>query len=396
MVSESSPSWPEQQCLMRSAWYVACRASDLTARPLARKILDLPVVLYRSRGNAVAFVDRCPHRNVPLSLGCSDSEGYLKCSYHGWRFDSAGRCVDVPGKALPLQKDYRVPALPVREQGGLVWVCPVSEGRPRLSPYRPPHAADPQYTTVVREVVAPGSLYDTAENALDVPHTGVLHGGLFRQTRKRTDIVGHVRRYRYWAETQYVGEPPPSGIVARLLSIGTEGQLARVDHWDRFFLPGVLQVEYRLGDSAHFLVTGFLTPEGPHQTRLYAVASFRTPLPGRPLALVLEPFARLIFWQDTRMLRAQSQQLVRFGGATYVSTELDTMGPQMRRLLRHAPRASQASRTDEGFEAGERDEGRRLTAMGGEEGVGGVGSELELPDEDLSEPLYEAEVGLRA
>jgi phenylpropionate dioxygenase-like ring-hydroxylating dioxygenase large terminal subunit len=34
-------------------------------------------------------------RLAPLSEGRVES-GTLMCSYHGWRFDSQGKCVDVP------------------------------------------------------------------------------------------------------------------------------------------------------------------------------------------------------------------------------------------------------------------------------------------------------------
>ena len=50
-------------------FYVACLAEELTAAPLARVIAGVPLVLFRSQGRAAALVDRCPHRNVPLSLG---------------------------------------------------------------------------------------------------------------------------------------------------------------------------------------------------------------------------------------------------------------------------------------------------------------------------------------
>src|SRR4051794_21563853 len=82
---------------LSSHWYVACLASELRDRPMARTVLGVPMVLFRdSSGSPAALLDRCPHRNVPLSAGrCNDGE--LECRYHGWRFDSSGTCLDVPG-----------------------------------------------------------------------------------------------------------------------------------------------------------------------------------------------------------------------------------------------------------------------------------------------------------
>src|SRR5438105_3346658 len=70
------------------AWYAACQSKDVVdKRPTARMINGVPLVLFRDRtGRVGALIDRCPHRNVPLSLGSVDN-GELKCRYHGWRFD---------------------------------------------------------------------------------------------------------------------------------------------------------------------------------------------------------------------------------------------------------------------------------------------------------------------
>ena len=68
------------------AWYIACRAGDLGRRPIRRTILGMPIVLFRGAGGSPgALLDRCPHRNVPLSMG-SVEQGLLQCGYHGWRF----------------------------------------------------------------------------------------------------------------------------------------------------------------------------------------------------------------------------------------------------------------------------------------------------------------------
>jgi phenylpropionate dioxygenase-like ring-hydroxylating dioxygenase large terminal subunit len=335
--------WPESETPLYEAWHVLCLGRDLTVRPMQRTLLGLPIVLYRTPAGPRAFVDRCPHRGVPLSAGRCDSRGNLECQYHGWRFDSEGRLLEVPGRVAQGDRSHGLLRLPLREESGLVFVCPKPDGRPEFAPYAPPALGRPSYTTVVREITAPGSLYSTAENALDVPHTSVLHRGLFRTAGAKARITATVRRRRHWVETEYTGEPPPRGLVARLLAVGKDKDRAAVQHWDRFFLPGIAEVEYRLGPRSHFVVSAYLTPEAPELTRLYAVVSFRTPLPGRLLALVLEPFARMIFRQDQRILALQSEHVRRFGPAPFVSTELDTMGPHIRRLMKTAYQLEQTT-----------------------------------------------------
>lgn len=328
--------WPESETPLFDAWHALCLGRALGARPMQRSLLGLPIVLYRTPAGPRAFVDRCPHRGVPLSAGHCDRAGNLECRYHGWRFDSEGRLLEVPGRVAQGERTHGLVRLPVREESGLVFVCPTPDGRPPVSPYVPPALGRPGYTSVLREITAPGSLYSTAENALDVPHTSVLHRGLFRTPGAKARIVATVRRRKHWVETEYSGEPPPKGLVARLLAVGKDKERASVQHWDRFYLPGIAEVEYRLGARSHFVVSAYLTPEAPDVTRLFAVASFRTPLPGRLLALLLEPFARMIFRQDQRILALQSEHVRRFGPAPFVSTELDTMGPHIRRLMKSA------------------------------------------------------------
>ena len=58
-----------------------------------------PVVVSRdSQGNLHCFVNSCTHRGA---LICHRDTGHARhhaCQYHGWVFDSAGKCVDVKGR----------------------------------------------------------------------------------------------------------------------------------------------------------------------------------------------------------------------------------------------------------------------------------------------------------
>jgi phenylpropionate dioxygenase-like ring-hydroxylating dioxygenase large terminal subunit len=315
---------------LRRFWYVACQSGDLGRKPLARTVVGVPLVLFRAAdGKAVALLDRCPHRNVPLSLGRVVAGGRLECAYHGWQFEGDGRCALVPG-SLAGDRDRPVPAAAVREQGGFIWVYPELDEAPQSEPHEL-ISCGPEYARVVREVETDATLHATIENALDVPHTAFLHRGLFRGG-KRHEISATVRRSADRVEAQYDGEPRPSGIAGRVLSPGG----GTVEHWDRFILPSIAQVEYRLGRDVHFLVTTLCTPVTDFQTRLFALAEFRTRFPASVVQRILEPFALRIFGQDAQILRAQAENIRRFGGEQYMSTELDFLGPHIWRLLKQA------------------------------------------------------------
>jgi phenylpropionate dioxygenase-like ring-hydroxylating dioxygenase large terminal subunit len=316
----------------RDAWYVLARSRELTGKPRALTLFDTPIVLYRDgTGRASVLIDRCPHRNAPLSLGRVE-HGTLECPYHGWRFDHGGRCVAMPGlgegQSVPK---FRVGAHQVIERDGWVWVYGRAGETPKSDPFNFPFIDDKRYTRIPATLVAEGSVRDVAENALDVPHTAFLHRGLFRTTKSRNDIEVVVRRSRHVVEAQYIGEPRPSGIIGRVLA----PQGGEVIHFDRFMSPSIAQVEYRLGDHSHLVATTALTPLGATRTLIAAEVAFRLPakIPGAALVPVIKPIAMQILGQDLRMLKIITEHVTHFGGPRYASTELDVLGPHIEALL---------------------------------------------------------------
>ena len=317
-------------------WYIACRSAELRRVPLPVTLLEIPLVLFRTAaGNAAALLDRCPHRNVPLSLGTVRGD-LLECSYHGWCFDESGVCRIVPGlRSDNEERGRRVQQYPVRESDGFVWVYATPDVTPTRLPFTFPHVGDRRYKTICKEFRVAGSIHAVAENALDVPHTAFLHGGLFRPTGgSANEIEVILRRFHDRVEAEYIGEPRPSGAAGLILA--PKG--GTVVHFDRFILPSVAQVEYRLGERTHFCVTSFLTPVEDLVTRLFAVVSFRLPFPGWMVSPFVKPLIMYIFRQDARILDHQAETIMRFGGEQFVTTEIDVLGPHIQRLLRQAER----------------------------------------------------------
>lgn len=325
---------------LRDAWFVACASSELRRKPLARTIQGVPLVLFRDhQGRAGALLDRCPHRNVPLSIGEVAKDGTLQCAYHGWRFDREGACRAIPALVgEPGQRGRRAPRFAVEERQGFVFVWATPDANPTREPHHFAYADAPGYTTVRQTVVARATLWSTIENALDVPHTAFLHRGLFRSSSRGIEIVAKVRRTADRVEAEYLGEPRPPGLVARILS--PSGGL--VTHFDRFLLPSIAQVEYRIGDENHLLVDAAMTPVDELETVIHAVVSFKLRIPGAAIAPFVKPLALRIFGQDATILERQTEVLERFGGEQFVSTEIDVLGRHVLRLLRAAERGEPA------------------------------------------------------
>ncbi len=317
---------------LRDHWYVLCTSAELRRKPLSRTLMGVPIVLFRDGdGSAGALLDRCPHRNVPLSLGQVEA-GELECGYHGWRFDGRGTCTKVPGLCGegPDDRTRRVPSHAVREQDGWVWVWGEPDAEPTRDPFRPKVADRKGYTIVRRVVDFEATLHATIENALDVPHTAFLHRGLFRGGREPVEIRAVVTRSADGAQVEFIGEPRPEGFAARLLS--PSGGV--VTHFDRFWMPSISEVEYNIGDENHIVTTGICTPVDDFHTRIFAHVAFKMRIPGWLVKPVLQPIAMKIFEQDAWILKEQTEASHRWGGERYASTELDLIGPQVWRLLR--------------------------------------------------------------
>jgi phenylpropionate dioxygenase-like ring-hydroxylating dioxygenase large terminal subunit len=317
------------------AWYIACLSSELRGkRPLARTVDDVRLALFRDGGGQpVALLDRCPHRNVPLSCG-QVRDGLLECCYHGWRFDREGVCRAVPGlvDGEADRRARRASAYPAAEHDGFVWVATAADdGEERATPpLRFPNVDDPRYATVRRHVTLPAGLHACIENALDVPHTAFLHGGLFRGGREPVEIEVVVRPIDggEGVEAEYLGEPRPEGLIGRILA--PEGGV--LTHVDRFLLPSTAQIEYRLGEN-HLIDTVAFTPVSEFETELYAAITFHLRLPHAPVRAAVTPVVNRILAQDARVLRRQSEAIRAHGGEHFASTELDVLGQHIRKLL---------------------------------------------------------------
>jgi phenylpropionate dioxygenase-like ring-hydroxylating dioxygenase large terminal subunit len=325
-------------------WFIIATSKELAQKPLQKMLLGVPMVVFRDEeGRPGALLDRCPHRNVPLSLGAV-VQGQLQCPYHGWRFDTAGACRFIPSLCGdPEAKARHAVSYPALEQDGFVWVYSTAGPMPESRPYRFALLQKRGYTSVRQVVQAESTMHAALENALDVPHTQFLHSGLFRAKNRGIEITAKVSRTADRVVAEYVGEPRPTGLVARMLS--PSGGL--VTHFDRFILPSIAEVEYSLGSENHLLVAAAMTPISDFCTQISSVTSFRLRLlPGWLIKLFLKPLALRIFAQDATILKTQSDNIRRFGGEQFASTEIDVLGRHIWRLLRGAERGDDLQKND--------------------------------------------------
>jgi len=159
-----------------NCWYVAATSDELTEGDLVgRRILDRPIVLYRSAsGAAVALQDRCAHRGYPLSRGRLDGDR-LVCGYHGLAYDTSGNCVDIPSQAN-VPAGVCVRAFPVREEPPFVWIWP---GQASASTLRRvpelPWLSNERWATFGERLEVACNYMLLHEHYLDLTHAFVVH-----------------------------------------------------------------------------------------------------------------------------------------------------------------------------------------------------------------------------
>jgi len=82
--------------MIRNQWYVVLESSQVGEKPVGVTRMGEKMVFWRDQaGKVCAAVDRCPHRGVALSAGKKQA-GHLQCPFHGFEFDSSGKCVLIP------------------------------------------------------------------------------------------------------------------------------------------------------------------------------------------------------------------------------------------------------------------------------------------------------------
>ncbi|RST86766.1 Rieske (2Fe-2S) protein [Aquibium carbonis] len=79
------------------------------------------VVWRDNSGVAHVWEDRCPHRGMKLSFGFVRGD-HIACLYHGWQYDTAGRCRYIPAHPdLDVPATITVPVFATVETCGMIW-----------------------------------------------------------------------------------------------------------------------------------------------------------------------------------------------------------------------------------------------------------------------------------
>jgi vanillate O-demethylase monooxygenase subunit len=327
------------------AWHPVARSSEVTDRPQRVWLLGRAWVVRRTGGAVVAFVDRCPHRRAPLSLGTAEADT-LRCAYHGWRFDADGQCVEIPalgaGGTIPARARLEAP-FGVRERHGLVYLAPE---RPLAELAEIPEAVDPTFMVGHLEPVgARASAGLLADNFLDLAHFPFVHRGTFGSDEAAEIHPYTVERsgwsFRAVYEHAFANREDP-GVAA-----GVRPLIQRRRLTYRYHAPFHLILRIDFLDAGGTNVVGlFLQPETAERCRIYSTL-WRDDLGGDQARMgQAVAFEQAVLAEDLVVQQAFDELVLPLDPAAELHTRADRTTIELRRVLADLVAAARAGSGD--------------------------------------------------
>jgi phenylpropionate dioxygenase-like ring-hydroxylating dioxygenase large terminal subunit len=165
--------------LFRRFWIPALLADELPApdcAPLRLSLLGEDLVAFRDSEGRVGILDAyCAHRRSRMFFGRNEESG-LRCIYHGWKYDVAGQCVDMPTEPAdsPFKDRVRIKSYPAREWGDVVWAY---MGPAELTPELPQFewCRLPTSHRMVSRWIQECNYLQGVEGEIDPTHAPTLH-----------------------------------------------------------------------------------------------------------------------------------------------------------------------------------------------------------------------------
>ena len=167
--------------LFRRYWIPALHGWEIAERdcpPVRVHIMGEKLVAFRDSEGRIGVIEEfCAHRGVSLWFGRNEECG-LRCSYHGWKYDVNGQCVDLPSEPeeTGMRKRIKLKSYPAIERGEVIWIY---MGPPGLKP-APPELewamVSPERRFVSKRLQECNYL-QAMEGGIDSSHVSFLHSG---------------------------------------------------------------------------------------------------------------------------------------------------------------------------------------------------------------------------
>ncbi|MEC3853905.1 aromatic ring-hydroxylating dioxygenase subunit alpha [Paenarthrobacter ureafaciens] len=331
-----------------NAWYAAGWDHEVTRKPLARKIADRPLALYRTEdGRAVALSDACWHRLAPLSMGKVVGRDEIQCPYHGIRFNSAGRCTSMPAQET-INPSALVPSFPVIERHRFVWVWlgDPAKADPNLVPDMH-QVDDPEWAGDGKTIHAPCNYQLVMDNLMDLTHEEFVHEGsigndaLSQAGFEVTHTDNTVTLTRWMTD---IDAPP---VWAGYLRERFPDYTGKVDRWQiiRFEAPSTICLDVGVakagtgapdGDRSQGVngyVMNTISPETDRSCHYFWAFMRNFSVKSQRITTQTREGVSSIFAQDEAMLKAQQEAIDANPDYEFYNLNIDAGGMWVRRLI---------------------------------------------------------------
>lgn len=245
---------PLGRLMRENYWVPFALSANLTAggAPTPVRLFGENFVAFRAPDGRIGFLDElCPHRRTSLVLARCEGDA-LRCIYHGWKIDVAGRLVEAPTQTARHEQfcaSVRVAHFAVHEEAGIAWVW---LGAGEVPPPFPDLPFNDEYgfTMVMTMSLLPANWLQGLEGGMDSVHAPILHHSVIEATLRQkgdTDTTGV--RATFAAPPRYETEETPYGLrQASLRPAGDERTYVRLAH---YFFPFVIVVPNGYGSAVH-------------------------------------------------------------------------------------------------------------------------------------------------
>jgi len=176
LLTRVGPGTPAGE-LMRRYWLPVGVCADLGDSPQYVRVLGEDLVLFRTPAGETGLMDGlCAHRGASLVYGRVEKAG-LRCRYHGWLYDTSGRCIEQPAEVSRggREERFRQRAYPTQELGGLVFAYMGPQPAPALPRIDTLVRADGTRKATLARTIACNYL-QIIENSMDPVHLPFVHG----------------------------------------------------------------------------------------------------------------------------------------------------------------------------------------------------------------------------
>jgi 5,5'-dehydrodivanillate O-demethylase len=174
--------------LLRRYWQPVAVAGELNGENPTKfvRILGEDLVLFQDKSGRVGLIaDRCSHRGASLLYGRVEERG-IACPYHGWLYDTEGRCLETPAEpsGSNLRLTIKHPAYPVQKFIGLYWAYLGPLPAPLIPNYDVWARRDGKRTIVIQPQLD-CNWFQAMENSVDPAHLQILHQDTAKSMSRR-------------------------------------------------------------------------------------------------------------------------------------------------------------------------------------------------------------------